>query len=69
MHVDAVAHFTPASTSSAPAVSTRLLYNGAVLSADRQMLFFAGLQGIWSVRTDQLARTGPTLMTPLPALH
>jgi hypothetical protein len=60
MHVDAVAHFTPTSVSSASAARTRSLYNGAALSPNGQTLFFAGMQGIWSVNTDQLVRTKPT---------
>lgn len=55
ININAVAHFTPAQTNVNPTTRSRLLYNGAVLSPDGQTLFFAGLQGIWYVRTGDLS--------------
>ncbi len=59
INVNAVTHFTPTKASVTATERARQLYNGAVLSQDGRVLFFAGLQGIWFVRTDQLSDKTP----------
>lgn len=61
MNVNAVAHFTPAKASITATERARQLYNGAALSQDEQTLFFAGLQGIWSVKTNKLSDSAPAV--------
>ncbi len=62
MNVNAIAHFTPAKASITATERARQLYNGAVLSQDGQVLFFTGLQGIWSVKTNELANNAPAVV-------
>lgn len=49
--VDATVRFSPGNASMISSDKTRLLYNGAVLSPDQKMLYFAGMHGIWAVNT------------------
>ena len=44
-------HFSPGNVTGN---SVRTLYNGAVLSADQSMLYVAGVEGIWAIRTSDL---------------
>lgn len=44
-------HFSPGNFTND---SARTLYNGAVLSADQSMLYVAGVEGIWAIRTSDL---------------
>ena len=50
----ATGHFNPGVTSITNADTSRMLRNGAVLSSDQSTLYFAGLRGIWSVKTTDL---------------
>lgn len=50
----AIDHFNPGVTSITSADTARMLRNGAVLSSDQSTLYFAGLHGIWSVKTGDL---------------
>ncbi|HEU0000916.1 MAG TPA: hypothetical protein VFQ36_08465 [Ktedonobacteraceae bacterium] len=50
----ATSHFNPGVTSVTSADTSRMLRNGAVLSSDQSTLYFAGLRGIWSVKTTDL---------------
>ena len=50
-------HFNPGVINLTNADTSRMLRNGAVLSSDQSTLYFAGLHGIWSVKTADL-RTG-----------
>ena len=52
--VVATGHFNPNMTSVTAADTSRMLRNGAVLSSDQATLYFAGLHGIWSVKTADL---------------
>ncbi len=52
--VVATDHFNPNVTSVTSADTSRMLRNGAALSPDQSTLYFAGLHGIWSVKTDGL---------------
>src|SRR5579859_7722253 len=47
-------HFNPSVTSVTSADTSRALRNGAALSSDQSTLYFAGLHGIWSVKTGDL---------------
>jgi glutamine cyclotransferase len=47
-------HFNPNVTNITGADTSRMLRNGAALSADQSTLYFAGLHGIWSVKTSDL---------------
>lgn len=47
-------HFNPNVTSVTGAGTSRMLRNGAALSPDQSTLYFAGLHGIWSVKTGDL---------------
>ena len=47
-------HFSPNVTSVTNADMSRMLRNGAALSSDQSTLYFAGLHGIWSVKTGEL---------------
>src|ERR1700694_2106659 len=55
--VVATGRFNPGVTGITSADTSRILRNGAVLSSDQSTLYFAGLRGIWSVKTTDL-RTG-----------
>jgi DNA-binding beta-propeller fold protein YncE len=55
--VVATGRFNPGVTGITNADTSRMLRNGAVLSSDQSTLYFAGLRGIWSVKTTDL-RTG-----------
>ena len=68
LNINAVAHFSPPKSNVTAAVRSRLLYNGAALSPDGQALFFAGLQGIWSVKTGDLLGQRPAFRQYLPDL-
>ena len=48
-------HFNPNVTSVTSADTSRMLRNGATLSPDQSTLYFAGLHGIWSVKTRDLS--------------
>jgi hypothetical protein len=50
----ATTHFNPGIVSRTSSDTTRVLYNGAVLSPDQKRLYFVGLQGIWAVNTSDL---------------
>lgn len=50
----ATGQFNPGSVSMTSADKTRTLYNAAVLSPDQKTLYFAGMQGIWALNTDDL---------------
>jgi sugar lactone lactonase YvrE len=39
-----------------------VLYNGAALSSDQKMLYFAGMYGVWAVNTADLNVQGHYLM-------
>ncbi len=52
--IAATQHFNPGATNITNADTSRKLRNGAVLSSDQSMLYFAGLHGIWSVNTTDL---------------
>jgi len=52
--VVATDHFNPGVTSVTSTDKSRMLRNGAVLSSDQSTLYFAGLNGIWSVKTADL---------------
>jgi DNA-binding beta-propeller fold protein YncE len=52
--VVATGHFNPGVTSVTSTDKSRMLRNGAVLSSDQSTLYFAGLNGIWSVKTADL---------------
>lgn len=47
-------HFNPNVTSVTSTDTSRVLRNGAALSSDQSTLYFAGLHGIWSVKTRDL---------------
>ena len=47
-------HFNPCLTTISSEDTSRMLRNGAVLSPDGSTLYFAGLHGIWSVKTADL---------------
>jgi glutamine cyclotransferase len=53
--IAATQHFNSGVTSIASADTSRMLRNGAVLSSDQSTLYFAGLRGIWSVKTADLS--------------
>jgi sugar lactone lactonase YvrE len=46
-------HFNPGKTNSSSDTS-RMLYNGAVLSPDGKMLYVVGMNGIWSINASDL---------------
>ena len=50
----ATAHFNPAVSHVTQEEQARVLRNGALLSPDQSTLYFAGLDGIWSVKTNDL---------------
>lgn len=52
--IAATSHFNPGVTSVTSADTSRMLRNGAILSSDQSTLYFAGLHGIWSVKTADL---------------
>jgi len=47
-------HFDPGNISMSSSDKTRVLYNGAALSSDQKMLYFAGMYGVWAVNTADL---------------
>lgn len=49
--VTATSHFNPGEVSLTSSDKTRMLYNGAALSPDGKVLYFAGTQGIWAMNT------------------
>jgi hypothetical protein len=53
-HVSLVRHFDPGQVSPDGNGNGQPLYNGAVLSPDNKTLYFAGAQGIWSLRTNDI---------------
>jgi len=57
----ATGHFNP---SSGVVDKTRMLYKGAALSPDQQTLYFAGVDGIWAVKTADL-RSGVTNLSDI----
>jgi hypothetical protein len=56
----ATAHFNPAVGNLTQEEQARVLRNGAVLSPDQSTLYFAGVDGIWSVQTNQLGEQHPS---------
>ncbi|HLZ22686.1 MAG TPA: hypothetical protein VKQ30_11245 [Ktedonobacterales bacterium] len=52
--VIATGHFAPASGGAASSDIARILYNGAALSTDGQMLYVTGVRGILAIRTSDL---------------
>jgi len=52
--VAATDHFNPGVTNVTSVDTSRMLRNGAALSSDQSTLYFAGLHGIWSVKTADL---------------
>ena len=50
----ATSHFNPGVTGVSSSDTSRMLRNGAALSSDQSTLYFAGLHGIWSVKTADL---------------
>src|ERR1700680_4860778 len=50
----ATGHFNPGVSNISNNDKTRMLRNGALLSSDQSTLYFAGLNGIWSVNTSDL---------------
>jgi WD40 repeat protein len=56
----ATAHFNPAVGNLTQEEQARVLRNGAVLSLDQSTLYFAGVDGIWSVQTNQLGEQHPS---------
>lgn len=57
--VAATGHFNPAVSSLTQEEKTRVLRNGAVLTPDQSTLYFAGVDGIWSVKTNNLGAQHP----------
>jgi hypothetical protein len=53
-NIVATGRFNPGVTSLTSTDKSRMLRNGAVLSPDQSTLYFAGLLGIWSVKTTDL---------------
>ncbi len=51
-------HFDPGNVTLSSNDRTRMLYNSAVLSKDGQTLYFAGVHGIWAIRTADLSVQG-----------
>ncbi|HEV2583248.1 MAG TPA: hypothetical protein VGT44_20475, partial [Ktedonobacteraceae bacterium] len=58
--ISATGHFDPAISSLTQEQKTRVLRNSAVLSPDQSILYFAGVDGIWSVKTSDLGARHPT---------
>jgi len=52
--ITATQHFNPSTSSITSQDTSRMLRNGAALSADQSTLYFTGLNGIWSVHTADL---------------
>lgn len=69
LNIGASAHFAPTMSNASTATRSRLLYNGAAISPDNSMLFFAGLLGIWSVKTSDLARQNASFNHYLSSLE
>ncbi len=55
----ATGHFTPTTSNITQEEKTRVLRNGAALSLDQSTLYFAGLDGIWSIKTNELGTQHP----------
>jgi hypothetical protein len=53
-HVALSGRFDPTAGGAAPGDGARALYGGATLAADQQILYVAGLHGIWAIRTSDL---------------
>jgi WD40 repeat protein len=56
----ATARFSPSATTLTPEEQARVLRNGAALTSDQSTLYFAGPDGIWSVKTGDLGAKHPT---------
>ncbi|HEX4716593.1 MAG TPA: hypothetical protein VH164_16870, partial [Ktedonobacteraceae bacterium] len=69
LNIGASAHFAPTTSNASTATRSRLLYNGAAISPDNSTLFFAGLLGIWSVKTSDLARQNASFNHYLSSLE
>ena len=48
-------HFDPGTFTMSSNDKSRMLYNGAALSADQSTLYFTGMQGIWAINTADLS--------------
>lgn len=55
-------HFAVGNATLSSSDKTRMLYNGATLSADQQTLYVTGLQGIWAIKTADLSVRSHYLM-------
>ncbi len=53
--VQNTAHFNPGNTSVSNIEINRTLYNGASLSSDQKILYFAGIAGVWTTNTSNLS--------------
>ncbi len=58
--VVATAHFSPPASTLTSEEQSRVLRNGAALTSDQSTLYFAGLDGIWSVKTKDLSAIHPS---------
>jgi hypothetical protein len=58
--VGATGQFDPAVSGLTQEQKTRVLRNGAVLSPDKSTLYFVGVDGIWSVQTNDLGAQHPS---------
>lgn len=53
-HVVSTIHFNPGKTNSRSSDTSRMLYNGAVLSPNGKMLYAVGMNGIWAISAADL---------------